>query len=265
MARAVLRSDLPPDGAGRAKRTRRSSVGKIWQPLKRKKGTRTVDSGGYVYHALNRAVARLPLFEKAGDFDAFERVLVEAHARCPIRILGYCLMPNHWHFVLWPERDGQLTEFLRWLTHTHTQRWHAHYHTAGTGHLYQGRFKAFPIEEDDHLYTVLRYVERNALRAQLCERAEAWRWPSLARRLGGASDPIGKLLSAWPLPLPDDWVERVNRPQTEAELEAVRRSVLRGQPFGTEGWREQTAAELGLESAFRRPGRPRKRSRQQAG
>jgi putative transposase len=76
--------------------------------------------GGYVYHALNRAVARLPLFEKDGDFDAFERVLVEAHHKHPTRLLAYCLMPNHWHFVVWPAADGELTAFLRWLTHTHT-------------------------------------------------------------------------------------------------------------------------------------------------
>ncbi|MCE9532247.1 MAG: transposase [Planctomycetes bacterium] len=120
----------------------------------------------------NRGVARLALFEKNGDYEAFERVIVEAMERQPIRLLGYCLMPNHWHFVLWPRRDGELTNFMRWLTHTHTQRWHAHYRTAGSGHLYQGRFKAFPIEDDGHYLTVLRYVERNALRANLCARAE---------------------------------------------------------------------------------------------
>ena len=133
--------------------------------------TARVAPGGTVYHALNRAVARLPLLEKQGDYEAFERVLAEAHEREPIRILAYCLMSNHWHFVLWPKRDGELTEFLRWLTHTHTMRWHAHHGTGGTGHLYQGRFKAFPVQGDDHLFTVLRYVERNALRADLVPRA----------------------------------------------------------------------------------------------
>jgi hypothetical protein len=87
-------------------------------------------------------------------------------------------MPTHWHLVLWPARDGELTAFCRWLTHTHTMRWHAHYHTAGTGHLYQGRFKAFVVESDEHLATVCRYVERNPLRANLVVRAEQWRWSS---------------------------------------------------------------------------------------
>ena len=120
---------------------------------------------GFVFHAINRSVARLTLFEKPGDYDAFERVLSEAWERTPIRILDYTVMPNHWHFVLWPQSDAEVTEFLRWLANTHTMRWHAHHGTGGTGHLYQGRFKSFPVQEDEHLYTVLRYVERNPLRA----------------------------------------------------------------------------------------------------
>ena len=129
--------------------------------------TARVAPGGLVYHVLNRAVARLPLFEKTADYEAFERVLLETQQRHPTRILAYCLMPNHWHFVLWPRNDDELTAFLRWLTHTHTMRWHAHHQTAGTGHLYQGRFKSFPVQTDEHLYAVLRYVERNAVRAKL--------------------------------------------------------------------------------------------------
>jgi putative transposase len=213
---------------------------------------------GYVYHALNRAVARLPLFDKDGDFDAFERVLVEALQEHPTRLLAYCLMPNHWHFVLWPAADGELTAFLRWLTHTHTQRWHAHHHTAGTGHLYQGRFKSFPVQEDGHLYTVLRYVERNPLRAGLVRRAEDWRWSSLAHRPGAAGDRVARLLHRWPVPLPRDWRGRVNRPETEAELAAVRRAVARGQPYGSEAWQVRVAQALGLQHTFRNPGRPRK-------
>jgi putative transposase len=212
--------------------------------------------GGFVYHALNRGVARLPLFEKAGDYEAFERVLAEALQEHPTRVLAYCLMPNHWHFVLWPEADGELTAFLRWLTHTHTQRWHAHYHTSGTGHLYQGRFRAFPVQEDDHFYSVLRYVERNPLRANLVSKAEAWRWSSLGQQRSSAA--AAWLLHPWPVPRPRDWVAHVNRPETAAELEAVRRSVLRGQPFGGDQWQQETAQRLGLEYTFRRRGRPKR-------
>jgi putative transposase len=213
--------------------------------------------GGFVYHALNRAVARLPLFEKPGDYQAFERVLALALEKHPIRLLAYCLMPNHWHFVLWPEKEHQLTDFLRWLTHTHTMRWHAHYHTSGTGHLYQGRFKSFPIEMDEHVYAVLRYVERNALRANLVERAQDWQWSSLWRRRH-RDQAQRAILAPWPVPEPADWVRRVNAPQSEAELAALRRSVTRGIPYGSEAWTRRTALGLGLESTLRQRGRPKK-------
>jgi putative transposase len=213
--------------------------------------------GGLVYHALNRAVARLPLFQKDGDFDAFECVLAEALQEHPTRLLGYCLMPNHWHLVLWPAADGELTTFVRWLTHTHTMRWHAHYHTGGTGHLYQGRFKSFPVEADEHFLTVMRYVERNALRAGLVARAEDWRWGSLWRRRHD-DEAARAWLHDWPVPRPGDWEAWVNMAQTAGEVETVRRSVARGSPFGSETWRERTALELGLQATLRPQGRPRK-------
>ena len=213
--------------------------------------------GGNVYHVLNRAVARLPLFEKAADYAAFLRVLAEALEEHPIRVLSYSLMPNHWHFVLWPEGDRDLTNFCRWLAHTHSMRWHAHYHTSGTGHIYQGRFKAFAVEKDQHFYTVCRYVERNALRANLVQRAEHWPWSSLARRLHADEVPA-RFLTEWPLPMPADWLEIVNAPQTEAELEALRRSVQRGCPFGSRLWQRQTAGRLGLMHTLRPLGRPKK-------
>ena len=211
-------------------------------------------SGGYVYHVLNRAVARARLFDKAQDYAAFERVLKEAKAWLPMCLLSYCSMPNHWHLVVWPFADGDLSEWLRWLTVTHTQRWHAHHHTAGTGPLYQGRFKSFPIEEDEHLLTVCRYVERNALRANLVAQAETWRWGSLWHRAHGTAQ---LLFDDWPIALPENWVGQVGKPQTELELAGLRRCVKRGSPYGTENWRQATAKELGLESTLRSRGRPR--------
>lgn len=213
--------------------------------------------GGLVYHTLNRAVARLPLFQKDGDYAAFLQVMHEAMELYPIRLLSFCLMPNHWHMVLWPRADGDLTAFLRWLTHTHTMRWHAHYHSSGTGHLYQGRFKAFPVETDDYFYTVLRYVERNALRANLADRAEHWRWGSLGVRVSGDAK-TKSLLHEWPMPMPRNWIQLVNTAQTEAEVKALRRAVIRGTPFGSEAWQERMARRLGLQYTLRPRGRPKK-------
>ena len=151
-----------------------------------------------------------------------------------------------------------MTAFVRWLTHTHTQRWHAHRHSAGEGHVYQGRFKSFPIEKDEHLLTVLRYVERNALRADLVERAEAWRWGSLWVRQHGP-DELRQLLSAWPVETPGDWVERVNRAQSLSELEALRHAVKRSSPYGSPRWVELPAKKLNLQWTLRPRGRPRVR------
>jgi putative transposase len=215
--------------------------------------------GGLIYHVLNRSNARMPLFRKAADYDAFLRTLVEAHERTPLRILSFCVMPNHWHFVVWPKRGAgeEVSDFFRWLTLTHTQRWHAHHHTSGTGHLYQGRFKSFPIEQDEHFYTVTRYVERNPLRAGLVDRAEAWRYGSLALRLDATREERA-VLADWPVALPRTWVAHVNQAQTESEAEAVRKCIARGAPYGGEAWTKRTVASLGLEHTQRPRGRPRK-------
>jgi putative transposase len=213
--------------------------------------------GGLVYHVLNRANARHTLFVAPADYAAFEQVLAEAQDQCPVALLGYCVMPNHWHLVLAPEKDGDLSRFVGWLTLTHTQRRHAHRHTAGTGHLYQGRFKSFPVEADDHFLTVCRYVERNALRAGLVRRAEEWRWGSLARRVQEVTGPPVRL-GAWPVPVPGDWLAWVNAPQTAAEEAAVRRCGRRGRPYGSAAWVSATVARLGLGVTLRSPGRPRK-------
>jgi len=155
--------------------------------------------------------------------------------------------------VLWPEVDGQLSAFLQRLTNTHTQRWQRAKQKVGVGHLYQGRFQSFPVESDDHFYAVVRYVERNALRAALVPTAEAWRWGSLWRRVHNQRQPR---LSDWPVPEPGNWVQHVNQPQREAELAALRRCVQRGSPFGGDAWTSQTARTLGLTSTLRPRGRP---------
>src|SRR5271166_2370041 len=167
--------------------------------------TRCSDAG-YVYHVLNRAVGRSSLFAQPGDYAAFEKVVHQAWERSAMRLLHYVGMPNHWHLVVWPRNDGELSTAVQWLTVTHVRRWHAHRHSEGTGPIYQGRFKSFPVQVDDHYFSLCRYVERNALRANLVERAEHWRWSSLWRRIHGDAQPR-QFLAPWPFPLPKDWVE----------------------------------------------------------
>ena len=142
-----------------------------------------VVAGGFAYHVLNRANARMRIFDKPKDYEAFEKILGQAVQRVKMRLLAYSLLPNHWHLVVWPREDGDLSTFVGWLELTHTQRWHAHRHSVGSGHVYQGRFKSFLVESDEYLWTVCRYVERNALRAGLCEARSNGSGPAF----GGAS------------------------------------------------------------------------------
>jgi putative transposase len=216
------------------------------------------DEAGGLYHVLNRGNARAVVFHKDGDFAAFERILSEGLDRYDVALYAYQIMPNHWHMLLRPGKDGEMSRLLRWVTATHTMRYHAHYDSSGCGHVYQGRFKSFPVQGDDHFRVVCRYVERNALRAGLVERAEDWRWGSLWRSTQ-EHEPDPRLLSPWPVQQPENWIARANKSLTNKEIEAVRLCANRGRPLGDAIWTARTARRLGLESTLRSRGRPRVR------
>ena len=210
-------------------------------------------AGGIVFHVLNRASRRHPLFSEDRDYEAFVHLLGQASRRASVRILAYCVMPNHWHLVVWPRTDGELSSFMHWLTMTHAVRWHSCRRTAGLGPVYQGRFKAVPVQDDMHLLRVCRYVERNAVRAGLVQRAEDWHWGSLWQRVENCH-PVP--LSAWPIPYPPEWPRLVNDPLPPAELHEIRLSTNAGSPIGEPVWRTVTAAALSLPAVPRRRGRP---------
>jgi putative transposase len=205
---------------------------------------------------LNRSNSRRRLFAADGDYLAFASVLVDALQRWPgVSLLAFCIMPNHWHLVLLPRRDGELSAFMRWLTQTHAQRWRHARNTVGYGALYQGRYKSFIVQDDHHLLVLCRYVERNALRAKLVRRAETWRWCSAWGRLHRKDD-LSSALREWPVDRPKDWLALLNEPQAETEAARVRTSIARGRPFGSDGWVERTARRLNLSHTLRGPGRP---------
>ena len=216
------------------------------------------DEAGGLYHVLNRGNGREEIFHKNEDYAAFERILAEGLESYDVDLFCFQLMPNHWHLVLRPNIDGELSRFMRWITATHTMRYRAHYHTSGEGHVYQGRFKSFPIQDDAHFLTVCRYVERNAVRARLVQKAEEWKWSSLWRWMQ-PTDPDPELLSPWPIPRSPNWIDRVNDPLSEKELAAIRKSAQKGSPHGAQEWIEQVAKRLGLESTLRNRGRPQVR------
>jgi putative transposase len=214
--------------------------------------------GQIVYHVLNRSIGRRPIFDDAADFNAFVRILNEAIEKYSTRLLAWCVMSNHWHLVLWPTQTGELSALMRWLTTTHVRRWYQHRHSFGQGHVYQGRFKSFPVQEDGHLLTVMRYVERNPLRAGMVRQAEQWAHSSLGQRIGRSTN--FPPLTASPVPLREDWLQWVNDPQTDKETEELRRSVQRGRPFGSDAWQAKMSLELGLAQTMRNRGRQPKDS-----
>jgi len=223
-----------------------------------------------VYHALNRGNGRQRLFHKPADYDDFVELLRRAKQAVPgMRLLAYCLMPNHWHLVLLPLRDGDLSRFLQRLLTAHVRRHHAHRRDHAGGHLYQGRSKTFPVQGgrgggDAHLLTLLRYVESNPLRARppLARTAAGWRWCSFAARAGGAAGAPGDdragLLDEWPVEVPRDWEALVRRPLEDREAEALLTSLRRGRPYGAPRWAAATAAALGLSHTLNPRGRPPK-------
>jgi putative transposase len=156
---------------------------------------------GYL-HVFNRAVRRATLFACPGDFAAFLEVLAEAQRRVPISLAAYCLMPNHFHLVVGPVQNVELSTFMHRLTLMHSKRWHRFHETDGTGPVYQGRYKARPIGSDVHFLTVCRYVELNPVRAGLVAKAEEWPWSSL---VGSGKNCHLVQLSKWPILRPLTW------------------------------------------------------------
>lgn len=224
-----------------------------------------VDAGGLVYHVLKRSVGRRKIFHRVRDHEDFEQVLAHAVARSAgkVQLLSYCVMSNHRHLVLRTRKDGVLSPFMKWLTLTHTHRWQVSHNRVGDGPVYQGRFKSFAIQADEHLLKVCRYVERNAARAGLVERAEDWRWSSVWRwRQREHEDQFDPpmVLSDWPVRggRPRGWLRTVNTPIKVADLEAMRIAAQRGRPYGSEAWVKKMTRRYDLASTFRPRGRPKK-------
>jgi putative transposase len=189
--------------------------------------SRQIEAGA-IYHVLNRGNGRRSLFTKEQDFLAFVTLLGDALKRFPVDLLAFSVMPNHWHLLLRPRTDDALSQMMAWLTVTHARRHHKHYPEPGSGHIYQGRFKSFPVQSDEHFLIVARYVHANAFRAALVKRAEDWRWTDLGRHdLSPAR---------WPVDRPKNWMRLVNEPLPEANASAVETSIRRGTRLGSGFW-----------------------------
>lgn len=208
--------------------------------------------GGICAHVVTRGNARATIFHSEADHREFISLMESATERVPIDVLAWCLMPNHVHFVMQPRGDGDLARWMHWLLTSHVQRHRARYKTSGR--IWQGRYKAFPIQADTHLLMVLRYVERNPVRASLAHRSADWPWSSARVRAGLADS--RSLLAPSLVPLPSPWLEWVDEPLTQAELANVRTSVNRNRPYGDPAWTRGIAERLDLVGTMMPHGRP---------
>lgn len=222
--------------------------------------TSRIDIGQEVYHILNRANARVQIFDDDKDYLDFEKILQEAVEKFDMRLLAYCIMPNHWHLMVYPKQDGDLAKFMGWLSNTHTRRWHATKKTTGQGHLYQGRYKSFICQQNNHFITLMRYVERNAKKAGLCKLAQDWKWSSIYRREHGSAEQK-KILAEWPVGMPKNYVALVNEildANHEDKEKIIDATIEKSNPYGDYDWVKKVVKKFGLEQTLRGVGRPKK-------
>ena len=209
-------------------------------------------AGGIVYHVLNRGNGKMQIFRKPGDYHAFLQLLIDAKQKANIELFGFCLMPNHWHLVLRPKADHDLAAYLSWLTNTHVKRYRSHYPRT-SGHLYQGRYKSFPVQTDSYFLTLLRYVEANPLRAHKVRLAGQWPFSSL----GCDAKTAATLLDPWPLKRPRNWPALVNEKLPDPQQSRIKDSLNRSRPLGDNAWTLKTAQQLNLQYTLNPRGRPK--------
>jgi len=217
-----------------------------------------IDVADNIYHVINRAAGRLQIFNKSSDYQCFTDLLSEAKEVTDMRILAYTIMPNHWHLVLNPRMDGDLGIFMHRLTNAHTRQVHTITKTIGYGPLYQGRYKSFLIDSDEYLLTLIKYVERNPVRAKLVRTCEEWKWGSAQLRAEITSlNAHRHLLSELPVSLPERYLEWINTEERTETLEVIRNSVNKGTPYGKEKWVDMMIKKYDLQTTLRNGGRPK--------
>ncbi len=210
------------------------------------------ETAGGIYHVINRGNMRMQVFDDAEDYRYFLELLKTGMKKERVELHAYCLMPNHFHLLLVPQKEGSLSRFMQWVMTSHVRYYHKKNKTSG--HVWQGRYKSFLVEQESYYITLIRYIEANASRAKLVKQAEAWEYGSLHDRASNNTGMIHEPL----MTLPDNWIEYVNERINPHELETIRNSVNRQAPLGEASWQEEIAIKYGLLSTLRSRGRPKK-------
>jgi putative transposase len=210
------------------------------------------ETAGGIYHIINRGNMQMQVFDDEEDYNYFLELLKIAKKKEDVEIHAYCLMPNHFHLMLVPRHEKSLSRFMQWVMTSHVRYYHKKNKTSG--HVWQGRYKSFIVEQESYYITLMRYIEANALRAKLVKNAQEWRYGSLHERLNKDRG----LLNTPCMDLDNNWTDYVNEPIYPKELAKIRNSVNRQAPLGEEQWQQETATVFGLLSTLNQRGRPRK-------
>jgi putative transposase len=211
---------------------------------------------GFVYHVINRGNGGQTVFHENRDYQAFVDIVKKAKRVIGVKLFAYCLMPDHFHMIVLPARADHLSKWMQWIMTSYVRRYHRDYGT--NGHLWQGRFKSFIVQQDEHLIRLLRYVEGNPVRTGLVNTSKEWYWSSHRETLGKR---LRTVIDELPIELPKAWESSVHTMLTESELKRIRESVNRQSPYGTPNWVTTLCRELGIESTIRPRGRPKKQVR----
>ena len=213
--------------------------------------------GGYVYHVIGRGLKPKPMFRSLEDYQDFDSTLAQAVERFEPRLIAYCILPKHWHLVLTPRKDGDLSKFMAWLTMTHSVRWHTKPKRSASGGLYERRFRSFPVQDNSQLLDVLRFVESHPIRSGLVKDLRDWPWSSWSRR-AQEPDAAWPLLSNPPIPFPSDWNKQLCQEIPSESFDRILQCIQRSCPYGASDWVQKTVVRLGIESTIRPRGRPKK-------
>jgi putative transposase len=207
---------------------------------------------GGIYHIINRGNMRTQVFDDAEDYEYFFDLLAKGMQKESIELHAYTLMPNHFHLLVVPQREGSLSRFMQWVMTSHVRYYHKKNKTSG--HIWQGRYKSFLVQQESYYMTLLHYIEANALRAGLVTKAEDYMYASLYERIHHNRT----LLNEPYMTLPVEWEKMVNNSLSAYDLDTLRNSVNRQSPLGDHEWQIETASKLGLMATLNPRGRPKK-------
>ncbi|HXN05700.1 MAG TPA: transposase [Nitrospiria bacterium] len=210
---------------------------------------------GFPHHITQRGNRRQQTFFNEEDYHRYIRLMAEWSSRLKVEVWAYCLMPNHIHLIANPQSEEGLRRAIGETHRRYTQQ--INLREGWRGHLWQGRFTSFPMDES-YLLAAARYVELNPVRAKLVDRPDAYKWSSAAAHLERRDDELVKVSPL--LGLVGNWREFLSQAASEDQREELRRHERTGRPLGADGFVAELEKTLGRILHRRKPGPQRKTS-----